>query len=269
MPADANKARAFMEDLEKKGLFDSTYDFPENSRIWKFLKDSSALAPPKPRLDYCNDVAQSMADERFCVDIEATLQRQESEKAMAAIRTKLSADEIVIWDKMLQAFSDYEDAEGERAEELYEGGTMAPEAYDEQEIYVRKNFWQFVQSTFGEMSLTSSTQNEFIKAEADLKAAYDADVEESDKDYVAAEGEAKTETDESVRHGYEMDAQAAMDYKKDAIASQRAWLVFRNLGADLVAIVYKNKQSGVDWVISAKRELARIRIQEIKDARSR
>lgn len=248
VPADLGKARALMDEWRKLHPdWTSGGLFPDGDRLLRILADKNAKVPPTPTLSYCDDVANSNFEEGFCLGIEDDLEQQKSDKMFAQIRGKLSSEDAKLWDQMIKAFEEYVDAEGLRADNLYYGGSGAPNANTSQRIYVRKDFVGLIQKIFMRRGLVSSSKHEFAKSEADMKTAFDEDIARHGTATTPSSASGGASENDFVE---KMDVDGAAAYKSAAVDSQNKWLILRNLCAEMAVRFYKGKKPGVDWGVS-------------------
>lgn len=261
VPASVAKAKRLMDewlvaDSDNAGSLDET-------NMQKMLDERSANpSTSNKRVDFCRDIAGTNYAGGFCVWVQDQLDKQELEKSIGPIQKKLHGDELVMWKAILKDFNSYLSAEGERGMQLYAGGSAAGSAFTLQQTYVRQHFYGTVQSIFGDMKLIPSSKNELKKAEADLQAAYDANIADYEVSYAppVATG---TETSDD-REFRETETNYVAQYKDDAVTSQKKWLALRDACAKLAIAVYKDKPN-VDWGVSAKRALVVVRIGDLKN----
>ena len=259
VPADLGKAKALMDEWRKLhpnrtvgGLF------PDGNHLLRILADKNAKVPATPALSYCKDVVTSNYEEGFCLRIEDDLEQQKSDKTFAKIRGTLSPEDAKLWDQMTSAFEEYVDAEGLRADNLYYGGSGAPNANTSQRIYIRKDFMELIQKVFIQKALVSSSKSQLEKSLAIMQAAFDDDLAKNGT-ISASEVSSDTEFDKK------MEADGAVAYKSAAVDSQNKWLILRNLCAEMAARLYKGRKPGVDWEISLDNALTIDRTAVIKE----
>jgi hypothetical protein len=262
VPADPKKAEDLMHawlkaDPENAGSVDETH-------MQQLIKDRlRGSTPSATKIDFCKDAAESNYAIGYCTWVQELLDKQDADKAMGMIRSKLTPNEAAIWDQIMKAFETYLEAEGVRARQLYAGGSAAGTADTGQQIYVRKNFQEFMQSTFGKMNLAPSSKDELEKTEADMQAAYDANISEYEETYSPPE-KTNNETADETEYRETMTNYVA-EYKEDAAVSQKRWVALRDLCAKLAVLVYKDKYPNVDWVSNLDRALSLVRIEEIRN----
>lgn len=262
VPADANKANDLMvawlkADPEYAGSAKETY-------LQRAIKNRLlGTKHTAMKIDFCKDLAESNYDIGYCTWVQDLLDKQHTDKAMKAIRATLTPSEEILWDQVIKAFDAYLESEGARAGQLYAGGSSAGTADTLQQIYVRKNFQVFMQNTFGKKHLTASTKDELSKTESNMQAAYEVSINNYEVTYSPPEKTNNETADE-------MDFRDTMtnyiaEYKEDAAISQKRWVFLRDLCAKLAVLVYKDKNTDVDWAISLDRALTLVRLADIQN----
>jgi hypothetical protein len=251
VPASVDKARKLMKEWQasQPETF-ITNPFPDDGRVLKILKSTTAKIPPLPRVDFCNDFAIFGFEVRFCSSLDNTLSEQKTNKAFAAIRVNLPSKDAVLWDQIVNLFNEYVNAEGKRGEDAYGEGTLAPTGYDDQQIYVRNSFLTFAKATFIYMKLTPATRDQLSSAEVAMKRAYDSDID------WYSEGDAYQD----------LNAKSYLsDIKTNLYMSQKTWVDLRDKCSELAVILYR-KKAGVNWGLSLKYEMTLVRTEDIKQS---
>lgn len=210
-----------------------------------------------PKLDYCKDVAGTTYSMDFCAGVNDRMEQHNYDATMNSIRAGLNTKQAAIWDQIQVVFAEYQKAEGERLFQQYADGTIRTAVYEGQISYVRANFLKLMQDVFVAKSLAPASTEESKKLEAELKSAYQADVDKY------ADGQSYLNGIDSSADDKKRYADNIAEYKSDVENSQSTWYKLRDLCASLASGVYQKK--GVDWSSSMTIAMTKIRVLDIQN----
>lgn len=256
VPRDVHKAEALMQawlqaDPDNANSVDETgMEGILNGR----LQDNN---PNPPKVEYCKDVGYTTISMDFCAAVNDRMEQHNYDATMSSIRAGLNTQQAAIWDRMQVVFAEYQKAEGERLFQQYADGTIRGVVYQGQISYVRANFLKLMQDVFVTKGLAPVSTEESKKLEAQLKSAYQADVDKY------ADGQSYLNGIDSSADDKKQYADNIAEYRSDAENSQNTWYKLRDLCAALASSVYKKK--GVDWSASMAVAMAKIRVIDIQN----
>lgn len=256
VPQDVQKAEALMQawlqaDPDNANSIDET---GMEGILKERLNDKN---PNPPKINYCQDVGYTTISINFCAAVNDRMEQHQFGETMNSIRASLDPKQAATWDQIQATFAEYQKAEGERMYQQYADGTIRGAAYEGQVSYVRANFLKLMRDVFVAKGLAPVSAQESKKLEADLKSAYQADVDK----YVDARSylnDTNSSADDKKKYVDDI-----AEYKGDAENSQNAWNKLMGLCVTLASGVYQQK--GVDWDASMAAAMAKIRILDIQN----
>jgi hypothetical protein len=257
VPASLAKAKAIMVEWKKQlGGPPGSADFDNMEQI--LAAHSKNGKPTSHPVDYCEDVAQTDYSVSYCTWIKDQLDKQNYDHTIQLIKQKLDPTESKLLDDITVALFSYLKAEGNRGEQQYAGGSAAGTAYSLQRIYARDHFTSLMRQWFLQMKPQPASKQDLAKAEAGMKAAYEASLDLYKENYPTSDNDQGDldDFDETMR-------EYVSEYEDDSKASQEQWDVLTKLCAQLAQEVYKSRKPNIDWSISMKTALANLRANEI------
>jgi uncharacterized protein YecT (DUF1311 family) len=210
------------------------------------LRDTEGQSVLIPEFNVCNHIFSTMDGYR-CNALSAHLAEKRNDVTLIKIADGLNAPQKQAFNRLREAFSAYQSAEGGRVFQAFIGGTIRNSAASLQEAYVRDHFIADVEMVVEKRTLAMASASESESADSDMNAAYGEDLLRG----VAGEKDAG-----GIGEGYE----------KAATSAQEAWILYRNAWIDLVVQFGEGAMgTPTDASLSIRTMLARRRIDEIRN----
>ncbi|HVN63892.1 MAG TPA: hypothetical protein VMT58_04600 [Candidatus Binataceae bacterium] len=255
-PRDLAKAESILKSGQKTDP--DTFQDGEAEALQKAI-DACKAAPQKPcpQIDYCKDLAQTNLEIQICKAIDQIFAQTALDKTMAAVESKLDAADRAQFRQAVAAFKAYQLAERDRAYLANSDGTMAGIASMDQAALVRDNFLKLVANTVETRKLAPADWNAYNNAGLEIKQAADKSIDDYTQEWHDDMG------DPNMKDGLKQAKKEIADYKKSVLDSQRKWMNFCNLFAQLANRLYSNQAKSLDPAMSIKTAMAKMRIAEL------
>jgi len=251
-PRDLQKAEAVLKAGQKTAPDVAP---PEEAAALQKAIDKCKLARHKScqRVHYCRDIAYTDHELEICDAIAQSFEEAALSRTIAGVRRKLSAPDRAIFDRAVAEFKAYQLQEMQRAYDVVTPGTMSGLAGAGQAAFVRDNFLKLIAQTIQTRKLKPASIGESKSVDDELGRVVSDDY----RDHV-------TERQELMKGSGDSDKSVIEDYKKTARESQRDWLKFRALLAELATSLYRDRAKTFDPAVSIKTAMTKIRIEELR-----
>lgn len=257
-PADLKKADELFQAW-RKAEPDEVSSL-EGEALLKIIEERKA--DPKrsyPRLDYCNDIASDTVAMNRCGSIREQIEERKLGGGAASMKAKLTPAQAAVFDKLIQAFNVFKEAEAGRMYQHYIDGSIRNQAAFGQSSFVREKFLELAAQTVERHGLEPASEADYKAADAELNRVY----RENIQDYV--ELYQKANDGDADKEQRERDESCVRDYKKLSKQAQLAWIKYRDLWEELALSLYADQAKTFDPATAMKTKATRIRILELQN----
>jgi hypothetical protein len=211
------------------------------------------------RVDYCADLARNTLDLNTCAAVDEVRAEAKLRAKMVQVRSSLNVKDRARFDRVVAAFEAYELQEMRRGYAATADGTARDLAGLDQAAFARNNFLKLVRQTVESRGLESANADVYRRTDDELGRIYRDDIRET----VAAWQDDLTDPG-LPKDIVQRDQSYIADYQSAAHESQLAWFKFRDSYAQLADLLYQETAGVLDPGRSARTELTKLRIAELR-----
>ena len=212
-----------------------------------------------PRLEYCTDIAGDTVTLNFCSWIKERLAENDFETVMAITKAKLKGASKAIFDKVVAAFTLYQESESQRMYQQYIDGTIRRVAASEQASFVQEQFLSLVKETVEQRGITPADNRAYEAADNELNQVYQDDIRDYVKFYE------KLIKNAELVQAHERYKRFIEGYKKAAKKAQIHWINYRDLWVELARSLNQKRTRTFDPIVSMQTALTKLRTVELRN----
>ncbi|MGH7814096.1 MAG: hypothetical protein ACREQI_08860 [Candidatus Binataceae bacterium] len=236
----------------------TAYDDDQAATLQKIIDDCKRDPRSCGSADYCENLVGTATDRDLCGAIDRLWREEQLTQAAARIRGGLNSAERAVFERMIAAFKDYQLAEMYRARDSSAYPPRRGMIGAAQAELVRDNFLTLMTGAVQARNLKPAGAREFKAANAELDRVYAGDI----RDYDASWEEFLA--DPELKPWQSRYQSLIEDYKNRADESQRRWIKFRDLAAELASLLYRDRAKSFGPALSMETAMTKMRIAEIR-----